>query len=349
MRTLQRITLFTVAALLLTTPLLAQDWVGRNRLAGIIKDEADEPVEGATVKIWLGDDESRGPEPAVTGKNGRWAFLGLKYGLWSVRVTKEGKLPSEGQVQVGSATKPLPITLEDIPEEMLIDERAREAKKQLEEGNALLQAGDPAGARAKYQQALENLEAEFHADILVSIADTYAREDNAAKRMETLEAARAIDPQHPGMLLQMARAHYDSGDVDHAISTLEDLVAVQPGNETALRVLADMLAAQGRVEEAQSYLAQLPEGTKLDPNVLLNVAIDHYNAGDIEKAFTGFDQVVEEYPELPLALYYRGLVFLARGENELAKADLEAFLAQDPESEQAPEAREFLQYLESDA
>lgn len=349
MKTLHRISLFAIAATLVVAPLAAQDWVGRERLAGSVKDEAGEPVEGATVKVWLGEDESRGPEPMVTGKNGRWAFLGLKYGLWSVRVTKEGKLPSEGQVQVGSATKHLPITLEDIPEEMLVDQRALEAKKQLEEGNALLEAGDPAGARAKYEQALGNLDTEFHADILVSIADTYARQDDAAKRMGTLESARAIDPENPKVLLQIARAHYDGGDVDGAISTLEELVMVQPDNETALRVLADMLAAQGRVEEAQTYLARLPEGTKLDPNALLNVAIDHYNAGDMDQALTGFNKVVEDYPELPLALYYRGLVYLAKGENEMAKADLELFLDQSPDGQQADEAREFLQYLEADA
>jgi Tfp pilus assembly protein PilF len=338
--------LLLIVTLTLTPSLSAQDWVGRGRVSGTVEDEDGNRIEGATVQIWIGDDPSRGPKEYVTKKNGRWAFLGITYGIWSVLVTAEGKMPSEGQIQVGSATKPVPVTLRDIPEELLYGERAAEAKKRLDEGNVLLQAGDPAGARAKYEEALVDLEEEHHADILLAIAASYREEGDSANAMKSLQKALASSPDNPKVLLQVARAHYDAGDIDAAIGGLERLLAVEPDNETALRVVSDMLVSKGRVDEAQAYLARLPEGTKLDPNALLNVGIDHYNAGEMDDAFERFDQVVRDYPEMATALYYRGLVYLGRGENDLAAADLKKFLEIEPDSEKASEAKEFLSYLE---
>jgi tetratricopeptide (TPR) repeat protein len=337
---------FAIATLLFTIPAAAQDWVGRGRIAGTVTDEDGNMIEGATVKIWIGEDDSRGPASLVTKKNGRWGFLGIKYGIWTVLVTKDGKMPSQGQVSVGSATKPIPVKLRDIPEELLYNERALEAKKRLEEGNVLLQGGDPAAARAKYTEALVDLEAEHHADILIAIAASYSQENDLGNAKKSLQEALAASPDNPKVLLELARVSYNEGNIEDAIGSLQNLLTVDPNNETALRVVSDMLVSQGRVDEAQEYMARLPEGAKLDPNALLNVGIDHYNAGELEEALERFDEVVNNYPEMATALYYRGLVYLGRGENDLAATDLKKFIEMDPDSAKAAEATEFLSYLE---
>ena len=334
------------AALILGMPLAAQDWVGTFRLSGTVSDEEGNAIEGATVELYLGD-PGRGPDPYVTKKNGRWAFLGLKTGVWTVKVEKEGMMPSEGQIQVTSTSPPLRIKLRAIPEEMLYNQRALEAKKQLEEGQAMAQAGDYTGARAKYQEALVNLPPEHHPAVLVAIASAYAEEGDAENRMKSLVEAQTLAPDDASVLLALARAQYDAGEIDTSIATLERVVESEPNNAMVLQVLSDMLVAQGRVDEARQYLDRLPEGTKLDPNALLNVGIDHYNAGEMDAALERFNEVVENYPELPTALYYRGLVHLGRGDNELAASDLKAFLAAEPDSPRADEAKEFLSYLDT--
>jgi tetratricopeptide (TPR) repeat protein len=191
-----------------------------------------------------------------------------------------------------------------------------------------------------------DLDVEYHGDILLAIANSYYDEEDPESAMVKLQEAVEIDPTNPNVLLALARAHYNQGDVDKAIDGLKQLLDVQPDNEVALQVVSDMLVAQGRVDEAQQYVARLPEGTKLDPNALLNVGIEHYNNGEMEEAFTRFNQVVSEYPEMATALYYRGLVFLGRGSNEEAAADLKKFIELAPDSERVAEAREFLSYLE---
>lgn len=334
-----------VSALVFGAPVAAQDWTGLFRLSGSVVHEDGEPVEAANVVIHIGT-EGRGPKPVITKKNGKWAFLGLKTGVWTVTVTKEGKIPSVGQLQVGSATAPLRIVLRDIPEEELYNQRALEAKKQLDEGNILLGNGDPGGARAKFEEAMGNLPEEHHAAILLAIADSYSSEDDMAGRMESLEKAEAIAPTDASVLMAVARANYDQGDADGAISKLQQVLEVEPDNAMVLQVLVDLMVAEGRVEEAQPFIDRMPEGAKLDPNALLNVGIDHYNAGEMDEAMVQFDEVVKNYPELPTALYYRGLVYLGRGENALAAADLKKFIEVEPDSPKAAEAKEFLSYLE---
>ncbi len=344
---LQRIGLLALATLLITTPLLAQDWVGKARISGSVTDQDNQPLAGAEVKIWIGDDPSRGPKPVITKKNGKWGFLGLTTGLWTVSVTLEGKMPSEGRVQIQqSINKPIQVRLRDIPEELLYNERALAAKKLLDEGNNLLAEGNFDGARAKYREGLEGLEAQYQATVLLAIANSYSQEEKPAEAMEALNQAREADPANAEVLLAIARAHYESGDVEAAIGGLESLLEVQPDNQLALQVVSDMLVAQGRVDEAQAYIERLPEGAKLDPNAILNVGIDHYNAGEMDEALERFNQVVSDYPEMAMALYYRGLVYLGQGNNEPAAADLKKFLELEPNSPRASEAKEFLSYIE---
>ena len=82
-----------VCTILLAMPLAAQDWAGTFRISGTVSDEEGNPIEGATVELFLGS-PGRGPESFVTKKNGRWAFLGIKTGVWTVKGLKEGNMPS---------------------------------------------------------------------------------------------------------------------------------------------------------------------------------------------------------------------------------------------------------------
>ena len=343
-----RLSILTITAVLLCPPLAAQDWVGKNRIAGTITDLDNNPLEGAEVSLFK-NEEGHGPKKIITKANGRWSFLGITGGIWTVSVVLEGKMPSQGQVQVGSVMKPIQVRLRDIPEEELYNERALAAKALLEEGNALLEASDYFGARAKYEQGMVDLAPEYHADILLAIANAYSSEQDPENAIIKLQQATELDPTNPRVLLALARAHYDKGSVDQAIAGLEKLLEVEPENEIALRVVSDMMVAQGRLEEAQQYISRLPEGVKLDPNALLNVGIDHYNEGAMEEAFARFDQVVVEYPEMAMAYYYRGLVLLGQGSNAAAATDLKKFLELESDSEKAAEAREFLSYLEPES
>jgi tetratricopeptide (TPR) repeat protein len=312
----------SVALLLLALamPLSAQEWAGRGRLTGEVKDEAGEPVVGAQVFLRKGVENidpanpGEGPETLTTDKRGRWRTLGLAGGNWAVLIVKEGFLHSLGTVEVNEygPAPPIEVTLKPIPQEMLQQaEEPNPAVALIQEGNELLTAEKFAEARAKYEQAIATLPPEHHATVLRGVARTYFAEN-----------------QH-----------------EPAITTLKRTLELEPGNAESLQLLVTLLFSVGREEEARTYQAQLPAGIKVDPTVLLNVGIKRYNDGNMEEALVEFEKVVAENPELPEGYYYRGLAHLALGHNAQAKADFQKLLEIAPDHAKAADAREFLASL----
>lgn len=360
---------------LMAAPLAAQDWIGRGRAHGRVIDEQGEPVAGAKVTIHLPDRPDAGPEPVTTGDNGRWAFGGIEGTTWTVVVEKEGYLISEGAFTVNEfkPTSALDIELKRNPfagiqegQDLIDQGRYAEARAHFEEvlpemdehQQAQLRAliattyyeekDFPAAIRA-YETALPGLSAEEKVSIRLRLGDAYSQLEQHDKARTVYEAAlEGLEPEgQQQVLLAIARSYDLQENRAKAIETVERLLALDPQNVQALQVIADLLSREGRDEEAEAYLAKVPEDTKLPPDMLLNLGIRHYNDQEHDKALANFNRVVEQNPSLPDAYYYRGLVHLSQGHNDLARADFEKLIELAPDSQQATEAQEFLSYLQS--
>lgn len=300
--------------LALAAPAAAQEWVGRGRVQGVVKNEAGQPIAGAKVTLRLGES---GPEPLATNDKGRWTRLGLAHGDWSVIVDAEGYVGAQGAVKIyeSGPGQTLDITLRRPTREELEQasggERAA-AVALLEEGNALIEAQQWAAGRAKYEQALADLPVENHPPVLRAIANSF----------------------------------YAEGDVEQALATFERALALAPDDADLLQAIINVLVAAGREEEAQAYLARLPAEAALNPTTLLNFGIEAYNNGEMEAAFEHFDRLVQQNPQYPDGYYYRGLVQLNNQNNAAAAADFNRFLELAPDHPRAAEARDFLAYLE---
>ncbi|HVS03758.1 MAG TPA: tetratricopeptide repeat protein, partial [Thermoanaerobaculia bacterium] len=285
---------------------------------GVVKDQQGKPIEGATVTVDL---DGSGPEPTTTNKKGRWSFLGLAHGDWHVVARAEGYVPSEGGMKVyeSGAGQALNVTLrQPSAEELAAAEAAvqqdevQEAVALLEQGNEHLQLRQYAEARAAYQEAMGALPEENHPVILRAIGNSYHAEGNAEQAIASYQQGLEIAPDDPQLL--------------------------QP--------LVSILVSEGREQEAEAYMQRLPEGIKMDPNAVLNLGIEAYNQGDMDKAFEYFDRVVRENPEHADGYYFRGLVYINQQKMAEATADLEKFLSMAPAHEKAGEAKEFLAYLQ---
>ena len=341
-------TLLLLLVLLPATPADAQDWAGRGRLQGSVKDEQGQPVMGAKVTLFQGE-PGRGPASFETNKKGKWSFLGLGGGLWNVLVEQENMVPSEGTVSVSEfgANTPVNIVIRAIPKETLQANSAAAAIQQLDVGNTLLGEGKFAEARAEYEAALELLEPDQHHLVKIGIANTYLNEGDAAKAVTLLEPLLVDNASDLQLQRSLARAYYSAGQIDKSLDTLKAMVDADPNDLDGLRLLIDLLVRAEREEEAQSYMARLPEGEKLSSDTVLNTGIKLYNNGELDKALEAFNRAVTDNPELPEAFYFRGLSHLGKQQNDLAKADFQRFLELAPDHAQAGEAKEFLSYLES--
>ena len=306
--------------LLAGLPVFAQEWAGRGRLHGEIKDEQGRPVDGAQVWLRKGDasidpsNPGEGPKPVTSNKNGKWSILGLAQGSWRVLILKEGFLPSEGNVKVNESGPPpqaIVIGLKAMSPQQAQAQQGPSVLDVIEEGNQLLTQEKYTEARAAYEKALAQLEPENHPPILRGIARTWFQEKQPDKAIETLQQALSIKPDDP----------------------------------ESLRLIINLLVAQGKEQEAQQYMARLPQGETVDPATLLNIGIKQYNAGKMAEALAEFNKVVSENPSLPDAYYYRGLAYLASGKQAEAKADFQKLLELDPKHANADEAREYLKSM----
>jgi tetratricopeptide (TPR) repeat protein len=301
------IRLFFAALLICALPAIAQN---KARMRGKVVNEAGQPIVGATVTLRIGED---GPEPFATNDKGEWAYLGLISGTWLVLVEMEGYVSAEVEIplkQIDRGKTPINMTLREITPEML--GQANPAVAHIEAGNAFLEEGQTTEARAEYEAALETLDPESHAYVYLTIARTYYLEENMA---ETEVVLRKV-------------------------------LELEPDNVNGLKLLSNLLISSDREVEAQAFMARLPEGEELPADAYLNVGIDLYNSGDLDSALVEFEEAAVLYPDEPMVYYYRGLVLIAQGKNDLAAADFRRLLELESEGPRVDEAKEFLKYLE---
>ncbi|MEM8962251.1 MAG: tetratricopeptide repeat protein [Acidobacteriota bacterium] len=307
-----------VLVLLLVAPALsAQQWAGQGRLKGKITDaNTGDPVVGAKVTLRHQNSPDIGPEEELTDKRGRWSYLGLAGGNWRIVIEAEGYIPSEGSARVVEKAfgpgQSINVQLRPITEEMMKEAAGNQVMEWINAGNSLLNEGQFAAARAEYERALAELEVEDHPQLLAGIARTYYQEGNNAE----------------------------------AIGTLEKSLAINPDDVNALQLITSIMVDEGREEEAQAYMARLPEGAKMDTNTLLNMGIQAYNEGDAAKAVGLFDRAVAENPELIEAFYYRGLSHLNAGSNAEALADFQKVQEMDS-AYKTDEVAPFVEYLKT--
>jgi tetratricopeptide (TPR) repeat protein len=278
------IVLLTLAAPL--APVIAQDWAGKGRLQGDVLDPAGKPVQGAKVTLRPGappvDPAKSGPAPVTTDKRGHWAFLGLTGGAWGVLIEKEGFVRSEGQAQVNEfgPVPPIRVTIEPIPEQVQkqveTNATGEEALAALKQGNAKLEAGQYAEARAEYEKALAKLEPANHPPVLRGIARTYYEEKQLDKAIDTLKKALEIKPDDVESQKLLANLYVDLGIQAY---NGKDPAKAEGNFSTAIEndaTLADAYYYRGLARMAQGKNAD----AKADFQKLLELDPNHPQAAD---------------------------------------------------------------------
>jgi tetratricopeptide (TPR) repeat protein len=298
-----------------TVPAGAQDWSGSGRVTGTVKSTDGSPIKGAMVYYRMLSDLEAGPPPFTTNKKGRFSFLGIKGGRWVVRVEADGyhswETPLPVDVYSSGVSESVNAVLEPIPQQELTELARYRANQHLEQGDELARGGDLAGARGEYEKAMVELET----------------------------------PDHPVALAAIAATHVNEGNLEEAKAALEKALTIDDSHVDSLKAMCAILAAEGRVDEAETMLARIPDDLAVHPTTLINVGMAHYNRGEADAAKPFLDRAILHFPETAIAYYFRGLVALSLGTVEDAKTDFEKYLELAPEHANAAEAREYLSYL----
>lgn len=310
-----------LAVVAAAVPAGAQDWSGRGRLEGVVKDTDGNPLAGATVKL---DNPERGGGPTVTtDKKGRWAFLGLVSGRWKVEVSLEGYVTSVHRLTMASESsrlKPVQTTLESAgppppPPELM---------ENLDKADGLYQKEDYPAAREAYESALA----------------TYTSMEGFDPESE--EARNFLSEIH----MQIARCYSQEENYEKELEHLDYVMAADPNNQNVRLIAAQEAIRGGMTKRGQELLDGIETSDVKDPALFFNIAVLYLNQGDQASAIPYLDRAVEVDPGFVDGFYQRALARFATGQLDGARADCEKVIELDEDGEQGTNAKALMQAIE---
>jgi tetratricopeptide (TPR) repeat protein len=215
----------------------------------------------------------------------------------------------------------------------------------------LYEANRALGHEAEAAEALEAMkQLDRSGDIATLIynegVDAVAVGDlSAAKRrfQEALEMQPGLAPA----LQALAILHIDEQAWSEAAPLAEQLLAADPDNLKAKRMLYDAYSALGDEAKAKEALTRLAAA---DPATLSRQFYQHgvqlFNNNKLAEAAAQFETAAEVDPSFGKVHYHLGLCYVNLGDKPRAREHLAKFLEMTPEDPDAEAARGMLDYLD---
>jgi tetratricopeptide (TPR) repeat protein len=301
-----------VVALLLAAGAQEASAVSQGRMFGVVRDAEGKPVADAKIIVTCPALERFRLE-VETGKQGKFSVAVVDAAKTYVyRVEKEGFQPLEEEVKIPiGGNIEHNFTLLTVNQARIASggSAVDPAVEIYNAGVQLLNAGDNAGAEAKF------LEATTANPQLVegwtALASTYLKVGKHAEAAEAASKALAIDALDPRALAVQVDAYRALGDTAKAQAAADALAKADPSSA----------------------------GT-----TLLNEGVNLFNAGQIEQATGVLERARAADPSLARVYYMLGLCYSGT-DTAKAKESLQKFLELAPNDPDAATAKEMLSYL----
>jgi Flp pilus assembly protein TadD len=284
------------------------------RVGGVVKDEAGNPIKGATVTA---ENPNASPSSftATTDDKGRFSIIGLKSGQWSFSAQAPGFAPEAGRLNVstiGAPNPPLTFTM----------------KK-----------GGAGPSSALGSTAAKDLQADLqNADLLY----------NSQKYDESIAAYRQIMAKAPALSvinLQIAAAYRNKKEYDNAIAAYNDLLKVDPTNDKAIVGLGMTNLEKGDLKAAEDTLTKAAEGAKPTREVFYNLGEVKFSKGQTDEAATWYQKASDLDPSWGKPIFKLALVQLNKGDKDATIKMLEKVISADPTSQEAAQAKTVIEQL----
>ena len=302
----------TLAVLALAGTAIAQT----GRVGGQVKDDAGQPVKGATVTA---DNPNASPSSftATTDDKGRFSIIGLRTGRWKFTVQAPGFGPETAELQVqtiGAPNPPLSFNL----------------KKG---------GGGGGGGGALGGVAAKDLQAELaNADALY----------NAQKWDDAVAAYRAIMTKAPSLSvinLQIAAAYRNKKDWDSALAAYNDLLKADPNNDKARIGIGMTNLEKGDLEAAEKTLQEASQSVNATREVFYNLGEVLFAKGKVDDAVAAYTRASQMDPRWGKPLFALGKVALNKGDTKGAIDAFNKVVEVDPTSPEAAQAKAVVDQL----
>jgi Tfp pilus assembly protein PilF len=284
------------------------------RVGGTVKDEAGNPIKGATVTA---ENPSASPSSftATTDDKGRFSIIGLRTGSWTFTAQAPGFGPESGKMNVqtiGQPNPPLTFTM----------------KK-----------GASGPASALGSMAAKDLQAE-----LASADQLF----NAQKWDDAIAAYRAIMAKAPALSvinLQIAAAYRNKKEYDNAIAAYNELLKADPNNDKAKIGVGMTNLEKGDLAAAESTLQAAADSPNPTREVFYNLGEVKFAKGATDEAAKWYEKAVEKDPSWGKPLFKLALVQLNKGDKDGTIKAMEKVIAADPMSTEAAQAKAVIEQL----
>jgi tetratricopeptide (TPR) repeat protein len=285
------------------------------RVGGTVKDEAGQPIKGATITA---ENPNASPSSftATTDDKGRFSIIGLRNGQWTFSAQAPGYGPESGRLNVqtiGTPNPPLTFTLK--------------------KGGGAAPTGALGGLAAK------DLQAELAA------ADGLY---NAQKWDDAIAAYRAIMTKAPALSvinLQVAAAYRNKKDYDSALAAYNDLLKTDPNNDKAIIGIGMTNLEKGDLKAAEDTLTKAAQSPKPTREVFYNLGEVKFAKGATDEAANWYQKAVDLDPSWGKPLFKLALVQLNKGDKDATIKALEKVISADPMSAEATQAKAVIEQL----
>lgn len=279
----------------------------QGKLKGSVVDAQGNPVEKVEVSIVSVVTASKRYE-TTTGKDGRFLQVGLQPGYYQVILKKDGFVPRTQEVHVGIASETeLEVTL------ITADETAARS----------LSAADKSFVKAtklyneqKYEEALS-----------------------------VFEEAIGLNPDNWAYYFNIGLTYKKLNRLPEARQAFEKAANLNPQSFSSNKELGELLAKEGDFERAADYYLRAVEINPADPDGHYNLGVCLANLGKGDEALVQFQKTVELKPDYSEAYFQLGSLYISQNKTQEAISSLEKFLQLAPQSDQAPLARQLLDFL----
>lgn len=298
------------AAVIVAT-MAATAYAQTGRVVGIVKDETNQPIKGATLSLENPDASPRN-FTATSDDHGRFAVIGLKAGEWSIVAQAPGFVAEVARLQVRATTPSTPaLTLRKAPQ---------------------------APVSALGSVGVKDLQADLRA------AD---QQFSAQQWDQAIASYRSILARAPALSvvnLQVGAAYRNKKDYDNAIAAYNDLLKADPNSDKARVGVGETYMEKGDLAAAANALNPSTQAGA-SKEVLFTLGEIEAARGNTDAAVQWYKKASADDPNWGKPLLKLGLTSLKKGDRTDAAAQLQRVMAVDPTSAEAVQARTAMEQL----
>lgn len=283
-------------------------------IKGRVTDASGKPIANAVITI-TSNEMPDFKKVVDTKEDGSYAVLILdatRHYLFHVEAAGHLAVEEPVKIDAGSTDNVFDFTLKTQAQAMEAEKEkllSQPGYKQLEEGRALLEKGDRAGARAKFREAV-------------------AAKDNLV-----------------GAWVALSELAFDAKEYKEAVSDAEKCLSLDDEQLRCLAVAANSSKELGDKAKSAEYLKRYQSLNPDDPAAIFNEAATYLNKMDDEHAKPLLEKCLKADPDFPSCLYEYGMLLLRGGNMAGAKKTLQHYLKVAPDGPNAKTVQDTLKYL----